>query len=112
VVISKNNFLITLAPYFFPVYVAAVVLVFMVGHLIWVGHATCLFHLLSARVCFSRHLDLANVEDAPVRYYATGIPVLRGGHLAGKRGLLLFGVPLVTRVSAVNRVALVAGVHR
>src|SRR5438132_11841515 len=35
VVVSKNNFLITLAPYFFPVYVAIVVLVFLVGQLIW-----------------------------------------------------------------------------
>ena len=34
-VITKNNFLITLAPYFFPLYVAAVVLFFTVGNWIW-----------------------------------------------------------------------------
>src|SRR6266540_1614944 len=35
VVITRNNFLITLAPYFFPLYVAAVVLFFTVGNWIW-----------------------------------------------------------------------------
>src|SRR3989441_922871 len=47
VVVSKNNFLITLAPYFFPLYVAIVVLVFLVGQLIW-GWTRCVvwFHLL------------------------------------------------------------------
>jgi len=35
VVVSKTNFLITLAPYFFPLYVAVVVVVFMAGHWLW-----------------------------------------------------------------------------
>src|SRR5438874_10137771 len=35
VVVNKTNVLITLAPYFFPLYVVLVVLVFMTGHLIW-----------------------------------------------------------------------------
>src|SRR5438874_13037684 len=35
VIINKTNVLITLAPYFFPLYVVLVVLVFMTGHLIW-----------------------------------------------------------------------------
>src|ERR1700679_3831603 len=35
VVVTKNNFLISLAPYFFPVYAAIVVLVYVTGHLIW-----------------------------------------------------------------------------
>src|SRR3989442_1655891 len=35
VVITKSNFLITLAPYFFPFYAVAVVLVFVAGHLVW-----------------------------------------------------------------------------
>src|SRR5687767_14153129 len=33
VVISKTNFLIVLAPYFFPLYVALIVLTFAIGHL-------------------------------------------------------------------------------
>jgi hypothetical protein len=35
VVVTKTNFLISLAPYFFPVYAAIVVTVFLIGHLIW-----------------------------------------------------------------------------
>ena len=47
VVITRNNFIITLAPYFFPLYVVALVLIFVVGHLVW-GWARYLvwFHLL------------------------------------------------------------------
>lgn len=35
VVISKTNFLITLAPYFFPLYVTLVILIFLLGDLVW-----------------------------------------------------------------------------
>lgn len=35
VVITKSNFLITLAPYFFPLYAVLVILVFLGGDLIW-----------------------------------------------------------------------------
>src|SRR2546429_2217108 len=47
VVITRNNFLITLAPYFFPLYVAVVALIFTLGHWLW-GWARYLacFHLL------------------------------------------------------------------
>src|SRR5438552_16436943 len=35
VVVSKTNFFIALAPYFFPLYAAIVVALFSVGHLVW-----------------------------------------------------------------------------
>src|SRR5262245_51950557 len=35
VVVTRNNFVVTLAPYFFPFYAAVVVVVFLAGHLIW-----------------------------------------------------------------------------
>jgi hypothetical protein len=35
VVLNKTNFLITLAPYFFPLYAALLAAVFVAGHLIW-----------------------------------------------------------------------------
>jgi len=35
VVLTKSNFLVALAPYFFPLYVVLVVLVFGLGHMIW-----------------------------------------------------------------------------
>jgi len=47
VVVTKNNFLISLAPYFFPLYAALVVMLFVVGHLIWNWTAYQIwFHLL------------------------------------------------------------------
>src|SRR5438034_532784 len=35
VVVTKNNFIIALAPYFFPLYVVLIVAIFALGHLIW-----------------------------------------------------------------------------
>ena len=58
VVVTKSNFLVALAPYFFPLYAVLVVLVFLVGHLIW-GWArwTPLFHLLLG-AAYAFHLTL------------------------------------------------------
>jgi len=98
VVISKNNFLITLAPYFFPVYVAAVVLVFMVGHLIW-GWTRYLvwFHLLVG-AAYAFHVTLTwqtlrtRQSDITQQGYLFSAAVIWLGNVA----VLLFGVPLVT----------------
>src|SRR5512137_2995250 len=47
VVITKSNFLIALAPYFFPLYAVMVVLGFALGHLVWNwSHYLVWFHLL------------------------------------------------------------------
>ncbi|MEY4384896.1 MAG: hypothetical protein RLY20_179 [Verrucomicrobiota bacterium] len=47
VIVTKTNFLIALAPYFFPLYAAIVVAVFVVGHLIWNWQGLLVwFHLL------------------------------------------------------------------
>jgi len=98
VVISKNNFLITLAPYFFPLYVALVVLVFMVGHWIW-GWTRYLvwFHLLVG-AAYAFHLTLTchalqtRQSDITQQGYLFSGAVIWLGNVA----VLLFGVPLVT----------------
>ncbi len=47
VIIDKTNFVIALAPYFFPIYAAMVGLVFVIGHLIWDWSRYAMaFHLL------------------------------------------------------------------
>ena len=48
VIVNKNNFLIALAPYFFPLYAVLVVPVFVAGHWLWSLAAIYLawFHLL------------------------------------------------------------------
>src|SRR5256884_9728744 len=58
VVVSKNNFLITLAPYFFPLYVAIVVLVFMVGHWIWGWTRYAVWFHLLAGAAYAFHVTL------------------------------------------------------
>lgn len=66
VVVSKSNFVIALAPYFFPIYAVLLMIVFLIGHLIWdwnrwspwfhlllgaayAFHATLTFHVLKTR---------------------------------------------------------------
>jgi hypothetical protein len=58
VIVTKNNFLIALAPYFFPLYAVLVVAVFLTGHLIWNWQAHCVwFHLLLG-AAYAFHLTL------------------------------------------------------
>src|SRR6058998_937013 len=98
VVVSKNNFLITLAPYFFPLYVALVVLVFMVGHWIW-GWTRYLvwFHLLIG-AAYAFHLTLTchalrtRQSDITQQGYLFSAVII----WLGNATLLLLGVPLVT----------------
>src|SRR5947208_10704184 len=54
VVVTKNNFLIALAPYFFPLYVVLVIVCFAIGHLIWgwERHLVWFHFLLGAAYCF------------------------------------------------------------
>src|SRR5213083_261670 len=59
VVITRSNFFITLAPYFFPLYVAVVVLFFTLGHWLWGCPLSGLVPSPGRRgVCISCHVDL------------------------------------------------------
>jgi len=59
VLATRNNFVITLAPYFFPFYAVVVVLVFVAGDLLWHWRRGCLpwFHLLLG-AAYAFHLTL------------------------------------------------------
>jgi hypothetical protein len=98
VVVTKSNFLISLAPYFFPLYVALVVAVFVIGNLLWnwtryfvwfhllVGaayafHATLTWHILQTRQ-----------TDITEHGYVFSAVVI----LLGNAGVLLIGIPLLT----------------
>ena len=98
VVVSKNNFLITLAPYFFPLYVAIVVLVFMVGHWIlgWTRYAVW-FHLLvgaayAFHVTLTCHTLRTRQSDITQQGRFFSAVIIWLGNVA----VLLLGVPLVT----------------
>ena len=58
VVISKTNFLIALAPYFFPLYAVLVIAVFALGHLIWDWHSYLVWFHLAVGAAYAFHVTL------------------------------------------------------
>ncbi|MFO1511751.1 MAG: hypothetical protein U1F83_02370 [Verrucomicrobiota bacterium] len=86
VIVDKNNFLISLSPYFFPFYVVLVVLIFLVGHLIWnwkISSSGFIYWL--SRLRLSRHPHRAHSQDAAIGYHQPGLPVFRRGDLPRQR---------------------------
>jgi hypothetical protein len=97
VIVTKNNFLISLAPYFFPVYVVLVVLVFVIGHLIWNWQPYVVwFHLLLG-AAYAFHLSLTwhilktEQSDITQQGYLFSTVIIFLGNI----GVLLTGVPLL-----------------
>jgi hypothetical protein len=98
VVISKTNFLIVLAPYFFPLYAVIVVGVFACGHLIWNWHSYLAFFHLFVGAAYAFHVTLTfhtlqtRQTDITSQGYLFSAVVI----FLGNAGVLLFGVPLLT----------------
>jgi hypothetical protein len=97
VVVTKNNFLISLAPYFFPLYVVLVVLAFVAGNLIWnwMPYVVC-FHLLvgaayAFHVTLTWHILKTEQSDLTQHGYAFSAVIIFLGNI----GVLLIGVPLL-----------------
>jgi len=98
VVVTKNNFLVTLAPYFFPFYAVVVVLVLTVGRLIW-GWTRYLawFHLFvgaayAFHVTLTCHALQTRQSDITRQGYLFSAVVIWLGNLS----VVILGVPLVT----------------
>ena len=108
VVVSKSNFLIALAPYFFPFYAFIVVVIFGTGHLIW-GWPRFLvwFHLLigaayAFHVTLTWHVLKTRQSDITSQGYLFSAVIIFLGNVA----VLLLGLPLLTsRVSILNALA-------
>ena len=97
VIISKSNFIIGLAPYFFPLYAAMVVAVFATGHLIW-GWKSFLpwFHLLlgaayAFHVTLTFHTLQTRQTDITEQGYVFSAVII----FLGNATVLLFGIPLL-----------------
>lgn len=98
VIITKSNFLIALAPYFFPLYAALVILVYVLGHILWDWHHYVVwFHfLLGAAYAF--HLTLTwyilqtRQSDITEQGYLFSATVIWIGNVL----VLLIGIPLLT----------------
>ncbi|MDB6125104.1 MAG: hypothetical protein JWQ71_4097 [Pedosphaera sp.] len=97
VIVTKNNFLISLAPYFFPLYVILVVLVYVGGHLIWNWQPYVLwFHLLlgaayAFHLTLTAHILKTEQSDITQQGYLFSVVIIFLGNI----GVLLVGVPLL-----------------
>lgn len=97
VVVTKTNFLIALAPYFFPLYAVLVVAIFCVGHLVWGWRGLlALFHLLlgaayAFHVTLTAHTLKTQQSDITEQGYLFSAVVIFLGNIT----VLLLGVPLL-----------------
>ncbi|MFO1498290.1 MAG: hypothetical protein U1G07_07860 [Verrucomicrobiota bacterium] len=98
VVVTRKNALIALAPYFFPIYAAAVTLVFVLGHwLLGWSRYLVWFHLLVG-AAYSFHLTLTwcvlrtRQSDIADQGYLFSAVIIWLGNAA----VLLVGIPLLT----------------
>jgi len=98
VVVTRNNFIIALAPYFFPLYAVLVVLVFAAGHWVWNWRNYLVwFHLLLGaaygfHVTLTWHILKNEQSDIADQGYLFSAVVIFLGNVA----VLLVGIPLLT----------------
>jgi hypothetical protein len=99
VIITRNNFLIALAPYFFPLYALLVVAAFFVGRLIWNwDHYLVWFHLtLGAAYAFHVTLTFHTLKTHQTDitdqgYLFSGVVIF-----LGNAAVLLLGIALTVR---------------
>ena len=97
VVVTKSNFAVALAPYFFPLYAIAVVLLFFAGHWLWDWRSYLVwFHLLLG-AAYAFHLTLNwhilqhNQTDITDQGYLFSTVVIFLGNVA----VLVLGIPLL-----------------
>jgi hypothetical protein len=97
VVVSKSNFLIALAPYFFPLYAILVVAAFLLGHWIWNWqHYLVWFHLFlgaayAFHVTLTWHILQTRQTDITEQGYIFSAVVIFLGNIV----VLLLGIPLL-----------------
>jgi len=97
VIVTKSNFIIALAPYFFPLYAILVVAVFVLGHWLWNWRNYLVwFHLLLG-VAYGFHLTLTwhilknEQSDITEQGYIFSAVVIYLGNVT----VLLVGIPLL-----------------
>jgi hypothetical protein len=96
VIVSKTNFVIALAPYFFPLYAVVVIGVFAVGHFFW-GWPPVWFHLCVG-AAYAFHVTLTfyvlrtQQSDITSQGYLFSAVIIFLGNIC----VLLFGIPLLT----------------
>jgi hypothetical protein len=97
VIVTKNNFMISLAPYFFPLYAAMLVAVFVIGHLIWNWSPyMVVFHLLlgaayAFHITLTWHILKTEQSDITQHGYLFSFVIIFLGNVS----VLLLGVPML-----------------
>ena len=99
VIITKTNFLITLAPYFFPLYAVIVIAIFAAGHWIWGWERLFVYFDLLLGAAYAFHLTLTfhalQTRQSDVTSQGclfSGVVIFLGNVI-----ILLFGIPLLTQ---------------
>jgi hypothetical protein len=98
VVVTRTNFLITLAPYFFPLYVALTVLIFAIGNGAWNWNRYLVWFHLAVGAAYAFHVTLTiqvlqtRQSDITQQGYLFSATII----WLGNATVLLIGVPLVT----------------
>ncbi len=107
VVISKTNFVIALAPYFFPLYAVLLIALFVLGNLIFGWHHYLVwFHLLlgaayAFHITLTIHVLQTSQSDITSQGYLFSAVII----FLGNTGVLMFGVPLLTMKIGLLKVA-------
>jgi len=102
--LTKSNFLIALAPYFFPLYAVIVIIVFGTGHLIWNWHQYLAWFDLFLGAAYAFHISLtAHVlktqqSDVTDQGYLFSAVVI----FLGKIIILLVGIPMLAAKVSVS----------
>ncbi len=99
VIITKTNFLITLAPYFFPLYAVIVIGVFALGHWIWGWEHLFVFFVLLLGAAYAFHVSLTihalQTQQSDITsqgYLFSGVVIFLANVV-----ILLLGIPLLTQ---------------
>ena len=105
VVVSKTNFVITLAPYFFPFYTALVIAAFAIGHFFWDWWNYMVWFHLFVGAAYAFHVTLTwhalktRQSDITSQGWLFSAVII----FLGNTGVLLFGLPFLTaKVSLFN----------
>ena len=98
VILTKTNFLIALAPYFFPLYVVLVILIYVLGHLVWDWQRYVVWFHFFLGAAYAFHLTLTwhilqtRQTDITDQGYLFSVVVIWIGNIV----VLLIGIPLLT----------------
>jgi len=98
VIVTKNNFVIALAPYFFPIYAVLVVLVFAIGNSLWGWNRfvawfhLCLGAAYAFHVTLTVHILKFRQTDITSQGYLFSAVIIFLGNIT----TLLIGIPLLT----------------